>query len=193
LLTDASGKTSAALSYAPYGGLEGKTGTATTPLGFAGQYMDAETGLQYLRARFYDPATAQFLSRDPLLEITREPYGYARNNPLRFTDPSGLRAAEEHEGVVVGPCFECVSEGLVELFEPAYHDAGWVLQHSLGVEELDEGEGVNEGGDEAQPCAEPKPPGYNPDTWRRGPATRDIPEEHYYDPKGGEWRWHQEN
>jgi RHS repeat-associated protein len=27
--------------------------------------LDAESGLQYLRARYYDPATAQFLTRDP--------------------------------------------------------------------------------------------------------------------------------
>ena len=31
---------------------------------FVGQYADAESGLQYLRARFYDPNTSRFLSRD---------------------------------------------------------------------------------------------------------------------------------
>jgi RHS repeat-associated protein len=139
LLTEAAGKTSAALSYSPYGGAEGKTGTVTTPLGFSGQYTDAMTGLQYLRARFYDPGTGQFLSRDPLEPLTREPYPYAGDSPLRFTDPSGLSIAEELEGVGL-PCFECATEGAVELVEPAYNDAGWVLQHSLGVEELDEGE-----------------------------------------------------
>jgi hypothetical protein len=34
------------------------------------------------------------------------------------------------------------------------------------------------------------PPGYAPDTWTTGPAGRNIPEEHFYDPEGGEWRWH---
>ena len=41
-------------------------GTATTPLGYDAQYTNSDTGLIYLRARVYDPATAQFLSVDPL-------------------------------------------------------------------------------------------------------------------------------
>jgi RHS repeat-associated protein len=90
LLTEASGKTSASFSYTPYGELEGTTGTATTPLGFAGQYTEAETGLQYLRARFYDPGTAQFITHDPLAALTSAPYSFAKSNPLLYSDPSGL-------------------------------------------------------------------------------------------------------
>ncbi|MGH9197837.1 MAG: RHS repeat-associated core domain-containing protein, partial [Acidimicrobiia bacterium] len=44
----------------------------------------------YLRARYYDPATGQFLTRDPIEAATREPYGYVGGNPLNATDPSGL-------------------------------------------------------------------------------------------------------
>lgn len=93
LLTDASGEASAAFSYASYGMLEGSTGSVTTPLGFAGQYTDVESGLQYLRARFYDSSTAQFLTRDPIEDITRSPYGYAGENPVSRIDPSGLCGA----------------------------------------------------------------------------------------------------
>ncbi|MEW6155761.1 MAG: RHS repeat-associated core domain-containing protein, partial [Actinomycetota bacterium] len=74
----------------PYGELATSTGTATTPLRFAGEYTDAETGFVYLRARYYDPATGQFLTRDPLVDLTREPYSYVRGNPLNATDPLGL-------------------------------------------------------------------------------------------------------
>jgi uncharacterized protein RhaS with RHS repeats len=49
-----------------------------------------ESSLQYLRARYYDPATGQFLSRDPLASLTRSPYGYVGGNPLNGVDPSGL-------------------------------------------------------------------------------------------------------
>jgi RHS repeat-associated protein len=89
LLTDAGGEVTGAFSYGPYGSLIGASGSETTPMGFAGQYTDATSGLQYLRARFYDPSTAQFLTRDPLDGLTREPYAYASDDPLNLTDPSG--------------------------------------------------------------------------------------------------------
>jgi RHS repeat-associated protein len=44
----------------------------------------------YMRARYYDPSTAQFLSRDPAFALTREPYAYAHDNPVNNIDPSGL-------------------------------------------------------------------------------------------------------
>ncbi|MDQ1436911.1 MAG: hypothetical protein QOK43_540 [Acidimicrobiaceae bacterium] len=89
-LTTSAGAVAATWSYDPYGKLVASSGTATTPLGFAGEYTDAETGFVYLRARYYDPATAQFLTRDPLTAITRAPYSYVDGDPLNKTDPSGL-------------------------------------------------------------------------------------------------------
>lgn len=52
--------------------------------------MDPETGLIYLRARYYDPSTGQFLSRDPAVAVTGSAYGCVEDNPLNGTDPSGL-------------------------------------------------------------------------------------------------------
>lgn len=54
-----------------------------------GQYTSSDTGLIYLRARVYDPATAQFLSVDPMAAITRALYTYTNDNPLNYVDPSG--------------------------------------------------------------------------------------------------------
>ncbi len=48
----------------------------------------------YLRARYYDPSTAQFISRDPAVATTRQPYAYVNDNPLNGTDPSGLMCLE---------------------------------------------------------------------------------------------------
>lgn len=90
LLTGSTGKTEATFTYGPYGELTGSTGTATTPLGYDGQYTSSDTGLIYLRARVYDPATAQFMSVDPMGPITREPYGYGGDNPVNYGDPTGL-------------------------------------------------------------------------------------------------------
>src|SRR5207244_862725 len=61
-----------------------------TPFGYTGQYTDGESGLVYLRARYYDPATQQFLTRDPLVAETEQAYVYAGGDPLNSRDPSGL-------------------------------------------------------------------------------------------------------
>jgi len=57
------------------------------------RYTDPETGLQYLRARYYDPTTGQFVNRDPLASQTRDPFGYASRSPLNATDPGGTDPA----------------------------------------------------------------------------------------------------
>ena len=88
-LLSTSGTVAGGYDYTPYG-VPTHTGTATTNLQFSGQYTDPETGLIYLRARYYDPTTAQFLTIDPLIAVTGTPYAYVTGNPLNSTDPSGL-------------------------------------------------------------------------------------------------------
>ena len=89
-LTNAAGAVAATFSYDAYGNITGSTGASTTPLLYAGQYRDTESGFYYLRARYYDPSTAQFVTRDPLTPITKAPYGYVSDNPLNGKDASGL-------------------------------------------------------------------------------------------------------
>jgi RHS repeat-associated protein len=90
LLTSSTGAKEATFTYDAYGNTTGTTGTAKTPLGYDSQYTSSDTGLIYLRARVYDPATGQLLSRDPLASLTRQPYAYAEDNPLNLGDPTGL-------------------------------------------------------------------------------------------------------
>jgi RHS repeat-associated protein len=89
MLTHTAGNVVATFSWDPYGR---PAGTADTRLGYAGQYADRETGSQYLRARHYDPTTSQFLTRDPIVPLTRQAHSYALNSPLNFGDPTGLDA-----------------------------------------------------------------------------------------------------
>jgi RHS repeat-associated protein len=89
LLTNTKGEVEASYTYNPYGKLIATNGTATTPLLYDGQYTNTDTGLIYLRARSYDPTTAQFLSIDPALQVTGEPYIYTGDNPLNYSDPTG--------------------------------------------------------------------------------------------------------
>ena len=89
LVTGATGKTEASFTYDAYGNQTGHTGTVTAPLGYDAQYTSTDTGLIYLRARVYDPATAQFLTVDPEVGTTRAPYNYAGDNPVNRGDASG--------------------------------------------------------------------------------------------------------
>jgi len=92
-------------AYTPYGALRGADNLATDR-GWLGQVEDrvdgtgatsSGTGLTYLNARYYDPVTSRFISPDPLMDPgdprTLDPYRYAENNPVVFTDASGLRPA----------------------------------------------------------------------------------------------------
>jgi RHS repeat-associated protein len=54
-----------------------------------GAYTDP-TGLLYLINRYYDPATGQFVSVDPMVNETEQAYAYAGDNPVNDVDPSGL-------------------------------------------------------------------------------------------------------
>jgi RHS repeat-associated protein len=90
--TDATGAVTSDADYDPYGRPEAPTSDPTaqvTRFGYAGEYTDP-TGYLYLRARYYDPGTAQFLTLDPVVELSQSPYGYTGGNPLQHTDPLGL-------------------------------------------------------------------------------------------------------
>jgi RHS repeat-associated protein len=77
LITGSTGKAEGKCSDS---GLRNPTceGSATTPLGYDAQYTSTDTGLIYMRARTYDPSTAQFLSVDPFVTLTGEPYSYCQ-------------------------------------------------------------------------------------------------------------------
>ncbi|WP_203657266.1 RHS repeat-associated core domain-containing protein, partial [Demequina activiva] len=81
-------------AYSPYGVTRG-TDPLDTERGWLGQVEDDTTGLTYLNARYYDPAVGRFLSPNPLMSPgdprTLDPYRYADNNPVSYTDASGLK------------------------------------------------------------------------------------------------------
>ncbi len=74
-----------------WGGMDPETpGRPSTPLRFAGQYADEETGLSYSRFRYYDPETATFISADPIsIEGGLNEFGYVPD-PNTWIDPFGL-------------------------------------------------------------------------------------------------------
>ena len=71
---------------------------------YVGQEYDATTGLQYSRARYYDPVSSEFISQDPLGFAGGDTNLYRRagNSPANATDPSGLAWGWAAAGIGAG-------------------------------------------------------------------------------------------
>lgn len=94
--TDTTGTVTSKRTWDPYGNLTNTTGTPNTPFGYAGSYHDPISGYDYLQARYYDPATGQFISPDPIGTIGGSGYSYIANSPLNGTDPLGLSPGDPY-------------------------------------------------------------------------------------------------
>ncbi len=83
------------MNYKAFGGLmRGSTVANDVEHGYGGHRLDAQTGLIYMKARFYDPAIGRFLSPDSVIPGPMNPqalnrYSYVLNNPIANTDPTG--------------------------------------------------------------------------------------------------------
>jgi RHS repeat-associated protein len=89
---DANGNITATFDYKPYGSQA--LGSQPAGPGYTGHVNDADTGLVYMQARYYDPSVGRFMSIDPvgpqsgnLYDYNR--YAYANGNPIRNIDPDG--------------------------------------------------------------------------------------------------------
>ncbi len=104
-LADATGAVSLARSYQPYGKLLASDGSSATSYGFTNEYTSQ--GLIYLRARWYSPYLNQFIQADPIVPDPYHPwewnrFTYSRNNPIKFSDPSGKTSIVPLAAFVLG-------------------------------------------------------------------------------------------
>jgi RHS repeat-associated protein len=84
------------LDYEPFG--QQTTGASATTHKFTGKERDSESGLDYFGARHHASAMGRFMTSDPIHIMKQKfadpqqwnMYAYVRNNPLRFTDPTGM-------------------------------------------------------------------------------------------------------
>lgn len=98
-LTSDAGAIIASYAYTPYGVLLAEDGEVDNPFKWQGAFgvmQEGDSGLYYMRARYYDSGAGRFISRDPLgaLDpVNLNPYQYALGNPLEIVDPLGLRGS----------------------------------------------------------------------------------------------------
>ncbi len=139
--------------YYPYGSIrvdeKSNNSSSQEQRKFIGQEFDAQSGLSYLNARYYDSSRGQFLNQDPshlaignpglVQQITEQSqqvyladpqqlnsYAYARNNPLRFSDPNGEKLWEASFNLTAG----IVGLGGGVRWEPG---VGWQIFYSNSI------------------------------------------------------------
>jgi RHS repeat-associated protein len=91
-LSTSAGTVSDSFTYDSFGKVTSTTGGFTQPFRYTGREWDAETGLYYYRARYYDSQIGRFLSEDPLMFSSGGVnfYNYVSNNSTNLVDPLGL-------------------------------------------------------------------------------------------------------
>ena len=98
MLTDDSGAVVNAYDYDPFGRVLASLETEEnwfTYHGAHGVMREGDSGLYYMRARYYDASLQSFLSRDPIQVFSPQsanPYQFAFQNPIAYIDPSGMRS-----------------------------------------------------------------------------------------------------
>jgi RHS repeat-associated protein len=121
LVTDSDKNIISAVTYCPFGETYSEEGSEEYL--FNGKEKDA-TDLYYFGARYYDPETGRFLTRDSLRGNAISPqsqnrYAYCLNNPVKYTDHWGLFEKKfTIEGSSGGPREEEVKKGKAELVDP---------------------------------------------------------------------------
>ena len=97
-ITDATGKLINSTTYDSFGHITGQSNPAAADqLAFTGREFDAETGLYYFRARYYNPDLGRFQSEDPI-EFNSNDFNLARyclNSPTGFIDSTGKDPLDE--------------------------------------------------------------------------------------------------
>jgi RHS repeat-associated protein len=90
-LVDNAGNAISHLNYDSFGRVVSQTGSVDFRYGYTGREQDAETGLDYYRARYYDASNGRFISEDPLGFGAGDTniYRYVGNSPTNYNDPSG--------------------------------------------------------------------------------------------------------
>jgi RHS repeat-associated protein len=90
-LSNGAGALAQTYTFDSFGKQTASSGSLTNPFQYTGRESDAETGLYYYRARYYDPTVGRFMSEDPTgFKGGLNFYPYVTNDPANQTDPMGF-------------------------------------------------------------------------------------------------------
>lgn len=99
-ITDSQGTVTYSYAYLPFGDIQMSGEPFQTVFKYGGKYgvMHEPNGLYFMRARYYDPVSRRFLSKDPIVGNLKDTqtlprYLYVQNNPFRYIDPNGEELA----------------------------------------------------------------------------------------------------
>ena len=99
ITTNSAGALGSELRYKPWGETRYSNGTTPTKYTYTGQYSNvSDFGLMFYNARWYDPSIGRFAQADSIVPggvQGYDRYAYVKNNPLRYTDPTGHKDCEE--------------------------------------------------------------------------------------------------
>jgi RHS repeat-associated protein len=94
-LSSSTGTLVNAYTYDSFGNIANSTGTVHNPFQYTGREFDAKTGLNYNRARYYNPTSGRFISEDPIrFRAGDNFYEYVKGNPVAFKDAYGLECTQ---------------------------------------------------------------------------------------------------
>jgi RHS repeat-associated protein len=106
-ILDDHGNTVNSYQYDEWGNITNQVEAIINPFKYTGEVFDEESGLYYLRARYYDPTSGRFISKDTYEGNITNPlslnqYTYVGNNPLKYIDPSGHMRLDQIDSLLNG-------------------------------------------------------------------------------------------
>jgi len=147
LLTGVGGDVLNSYSYLPFGEALTVSETVANPFEFVGEYgvMREGSGLDYMRNRWYDPHQGRFTQPDPLgLAGGTNLYAYVGNNPMTWTDPTGLIKVNPFEDRIVTRALEAEANVVSSQLQRA--NSAYISSAEKLAAEFGEATVVNNGG-----------------------------------------------
>jgi RHS repeat-associated protein len=153
MTADADGVVVSEVKYSAFGEIRYQDGVTPTDYLYTGQRQEAELGLYYYVARWYDPAIGRFIQADTIIPDPGsakgyDRFGYVANNPLRYTDPTGHDLSESGiclddpvydsgHYVQLTPGGQRIKDVFIQyLHQPNLVGEDFTLEHFIGLIEL---------------------------------------------------------